>query len=192
MGPYGLLTCRSLLRKLDLSCLTAGPLISSVNCHRLYRSGFYRHIPLPKSSRFTTISINSVWDNSTLGADRKITSGLSFDTSLPHTHTPILHYLMIRDGPAAAQWMIQTPSLVKSKERWVLNEFAHDESPSSGQPVFTAQSLNRAASLLVSYLSSSLTVNSNRPQSGHQGLLITPLSAPVRLHCLHMCLVLLD
>lgn len=63
MDALGLLTYRALLRKLDLSCLTAGPLISSVNCHRLCRRGFYRHIPLLKSSRFMTISINSLGDN---------------------------------------------------------------------------------------------------------------------------------
>jgi len=63
MKPLGLLTYRALLRKLDLCCLTAGPLISSVNCHRLCRCGFYRHIPFLKSSPFMTISINSVWDN---------------------------------------------------------------------------------------------------------------------------------
>lgn len=95
MRPYGLLTYWALLRKLDLSCLTAGPLISSVNCHTLRCSAFYWHIPLPKSSRFTTISINSAWDTGTLhGPDRTITSGLSFDASV--VSTLILDHLMIR------------------------------------------------------------------------------------------------
>lgn len=63
MEALWLLTHSALLRKLDLSCLTAGPLISSVNCRRLCRRGFYRHIPLLKSSHFMTISINSLRDN---------------------------------------------------------------------------------------------------------------------------------
>lgn len=119
MEALGLLTYRPLLRKLDLSCLTAGPLISSVNCRRLCRRGFYRHIPLLKSSRFMTISINSLWDNlrSLWGWWRDHLGGLSFDAPAPsrihiYTHTFIyIHYmscvahslpslyLMIRDSP---------------------------------------------------------------------------------------------
>lgn len=51
-----------LLRKLDVSCLTSRPLISSVNCCRLCECVFYRHIPLLNSSHFIANFINSAWD----------------------------------------------------------------------------------------------------------------------------------
>lgn len=46
--------------------------------------------------------------------------------------------------PCPVMEMIQTLPDVKGRGRRVLNEFTDDESLSSGQSVFTAQSLNRA------------------------------------------------
>lgn len=175
-----LLTYRALLRKLDLSCLTAGPLISSVNCRRLCRRGFYRHIPLLESSRFTTISINSLRDNlrSLWGRRKRSSQGCSLTLQHPlvftHTYTHSSIYTMscvvhslshdqrchpppppLNDGNDSDACRHQ------GREERVLNEFTDDESLSSGQSVFTAQSLNRAqASLLDLYLSGRVTVSS--------------------------------
>lgn len=93
MEALGLLTYRALLRKFDLSCLTAGPLISSVNCRRLCRRGFYRHIPLLKSSHFMTISINSLRGQSPLspwGWWKDRLGGCRLPLQCPRAHT-IIH-----------------------------------------------------------------------------------------------------
>lgn len=81
MEPLASLAYRPLVRKLDLR----GPLISPVNCRRLRRRVFYRHNPLPKSSYFTTISIN-FYPKTTFQfrrAEEKITPGRLCRRHLP-------------------------------------------------------------------------------------------------------------
>lgn len=95
MVPLALLTYRPLLWKLDLR----RPLISLVNCRRLCCCVFYRHNPLPKSSYFTTISINSIPETifNLCRAEGKITLGgsagptsccLSHDRRCPPSSPP--------------------------------------------------------------------------------------------------------
>lgn len=188
------------LRKLGLSCLTAGPLISSVNCHISCRCGFYRHIPFLKSLPFMTIFINFAWDNlSSLWGDRKIISGVQFDASAPshmhictrtETHPHVYIYtmtcvahslssfcLLIRDGPSPLSDENDSDSPRRQRRgRRVLNEFTDDESLRSGQSVFTAQSLNRAG---LSIRPRSIWLGDSQQQigeyKGQGGQLIRPL-----------------
>lgn len=139
MVPLALLTYRPLLWKLDLR----RPLISPVNCRRLRRCVFYRHNPLPKSSYFTTISINSFPETifNLCHGEGKITPG----EDLQAPHPAGCH--MIGDASCSSP----SPSLFwwtrfrhEGWGRLLLNQPTDDESLSSGQRVFTAQSLNSA------------------------------------------------
>lgn len=150
MGALGLLTYRALLRKLDLSCLTAGPLISPVKGRRLCRSGFYRRFPFTEVFTFYD-HFNKFWPgtNSALsGVDVMIISGLSFEAST-HTHTHTQYNLSCVWPPLfppSLQPMLSdaVPRFrCQRRGRRVLDEFTDDGSLTPGQSVFTAQSLNR-------------------------------------------------
>lgn len=85
-------------------------------------------------------------------------------------------YLMIRDAPLLGDGNDSDSLRHQGRGRRVLNEFTDDESLSSGQSVFTAQSLNRAG---LSIRPLSIWLCDSQQQIGHykgqEGQLIRPL-----------------
>lgn len=125
MGALGLLTYRALLRKLDLSCLTAGPLISPVKGRRLCRSGFYRRFPFTEVFTFYD-HFNKFWPgtNSALsGVDVMIISGLSFEAST-HTHIHTHNTIWAVCGPLSSLPPSSPCSVMPSQDSDVKGEDA--------------------------------------------------------------------
>lgn len=119
---------------------------------------FYRHNPLP---HFITISINFFLGQSSFSVELKERSSRAGFCGLMLQHPPYLPYGVAscslshdqrsppqltppRTSSCVLMDMIQAFRDVRGRGRRVLKQFTDDESLSSGQCVFTAQSLNSA------------------------------------------------